>query len=45
MMLSAAIIDLAIGSARRIIVSTYAYNFLKLNRHYLAVNERTYVDP
>ena len=44
-MLSAAIIDLAMSSARRIIVSTYAFNFLKLNRHYLAVNERTYVDP
>ena len=45
MMLSAAIIDLAMSSARRIIVSTYAFNFLKLNRHYLAVNERTYEDP
>ena len=45
MMLSAAIIDLAIGSARGIIVSTYPCNFLKLNLNYLAVSERTYVDP
>lgn len=45
MMLSAAIIDLAIGSASGIILSTYPYNFLKLNRNYLVVNEKTYVDP
>ena len=45
MMLSAAIIYLAICSARRRIASTYPYNLLKLNGDYFAVNVRTYVDP